>query len=777
MTLLSEEQRLAALAGYDVLDTPAEPAFDDLTRLASRLFQVPIAVVSLVDRDRQWFKSCVGLEARETPRAVAFCTHAIQRESPLVIPDARADQRFVDNPLVTGPPHIRFYAGFPLIDDSGAALGTLCLIDPRPRTLDDQQMSTLAVLARQVVAQLQLRRVSTALREELGRQSELAQSRERQQAGLLAREMELRTQIEKAHRRASFLADTGKLLSASLDIDLTLETVARMAVPRVADLCSIMLRQDDGSLRRVAEAALDAASGARMVALRERPVPHDGLAAMNHALERGRAVVFADYLGWLAERLPAGHPYLQTMTALEVTSGICAPIAVGGRTLGVLNVAVQRSSGRSYDEDDAVTMGELAQRAAVALEHARLFAEAQHERARAERANRTKDHFLAAVSHDLRNPLNAILGWTQMMRRRKGDLDLAERATAVIERSVKAQSQLIEDLLDVSRMETGQLRVEHEPIDLVAVVEGALEALRPTADAQQITVRTVVDCPVLRVIGDSARLQQVVWNLVNNAIKFGRAGGQVEVRLDRDGAAGDERARLTVKDDGRGITADLLPHIFERFRQDGDGVGRRKGGLGLGLAIARHIVDALDGTIAAHSDGDGQGATFTVRLPLSPATALPTRALNGLHGQGQGQGMAMDNVEVDTTGLEGAKVLVVDDDPDTRAALAELLLAHGVEAHTAGNASEGFASFRRVRPEILVSDIVMSGTSGYDLVRQVRDLSPQDGGRTPALALTGSSQAVDRTRALAAGFDLYVPKPVEPSELLAVLASLRSRKQ
>jgi signal transduction histidine kinase len=630
MTLLSEEQRLAALAGYDVLDTPAEPAFDDLTRLASRLCQVPIAMVSLVDRDRQWFKSCVGLDDRETPRAVAFCAHAIQRESPLVVPDARADARFVDNPLVTGPPYIRFYAGFPLVDDAGAALGTLCVIDAQPRTLDDLQMSALAVLARQVVAQLQLRRVSSALREELGRQAALSQSRERQQAELLARETELRTQIEKAHRRASFLADTGKLLAASLDIDRTLETVARMAVPRVADLCSIMLRQEDGSLRRVAEAALDDASTARMQGLREKPVPDDGLIAMKHALELGQAVVFADYLAWLAERLPATHPYLQTMTALDVTSGICAPIAVGGRTLGVLNLAVQRRSGRTYDEEDAVTMGELAQRAAVALEHARLFDQAQRERGRAEQANRTKDQFLAAVSHDLRNPLNAILGWTQLMRKRKGDLDLAERATAVIERSVKAQSQLIEDLLDVSRMETGQLRVEHEPVDLIAVVEGALEALRPSADGQQITMRTVVDCPTLRVIGDAGRLQQVVWNLVNNAIKFGRSGGQVEVRLSCDsaaaaagagasGAAADaQRARLTVKDDGRGISADLLPHIFERFRQDGDGVGRRKGGLCLGLAIARHIVDALDGTITAHSDGEGHGATFTVCLPLCP---------------------------------------------------------------------------------------------------------------------------------------------------------------
>jgi signal transduction histidine kinase/ActR/RegA family two-component response regulator len=772
MTLLSEEQRLAALAGYDVLDTPAEPAFDDLTQLACRLCEVPIALVSLVDHDRQWFKSCVGLDARETPRAVAFCAHAIQREAPLIITDARADARFADNPLVTGPPHIRFYAGFPLIDDSGAALGTLCVIDARARTLNDVQMSALHVLARQVVAQLQLRRVSSALREELGRQAELARARERQQAELLARETELRTQIEKAHRRASFLADTGKLLAASLDIDRTLETVAQMAVPRVADLCSIMLCQEDGSLRRVAEAALDAASTARMRTLREKAVSGDGLAAMNHALELGRPVVFADYLSWLRQRLPTQHPYLQTMTDLDVTSGLCAPIAVGGRTLGVLNVAVQRASGRTYDADDAVTMGELAQRAAVALDHARLFAEAQRERARAEQANHTKDHFLATVSHDLRNPLNAILGWTQMMRRRKGDADLAERATAVIERSVKAQSQLIEDLLDVSRMETGQLRVEHEPIDLVAVVEGALEGLRPTADTHGVTIQCRVDSTSLLVIGDSGRLQQVVWNLVNNAIKFARSGGQVQVVLSLDG----ERARLTVTDDGRGISGELLPHIFERFRQDGDGVGRRKGGLGLGLAIAKHIVEALEGTITAHSDGEGQGATFTVCLPLCPAIAA-TSALGSPRQPRGREAETSGETDVDTSALEGARVLVVDDDPDTRAALADLLTAHGVKVQSAGSAEEGFITFCKARPDILVSDIIMNGLSGYDLVRQVRDLSPQDGGRTPALALTGSSQAVDRTRALAAGFDLYVPKPVEPSELLTVLSSLRGRSR
>jgi signal transduction histidine kinase len=614
MVVSSEEERIAALATYDVLDTSAEAAFDELTRLAAQICEVPIAMVSLVDRERQWFKSCVGLDSGETPRDIAFCAHAIRRDEPFVVPDAERDPVFATNPLVTGPPHVRFYAGIPLVDDDGAALGTLCVIDTAPRVLSETQMSALGVLAKQVMAQLQLRRANARLAVQLGAQEDASRARDIAQAAELSRARALREMVDRAHHRAAFLADAGKLLAASLDTDRTLDAVAHMSVPRFADLCSIMVRDDEHGrrLRRVADAGLYPDAALEMQALRQN-AELDASVAMQEAIEHGGPVLFADYVGWLAERLPQGNPYLVTVQRLDVVSAISAPMMVAGQVVGVLSVAVQRVSGRAYCQDDAFTLGELAQRAAVALENARLFGEAQRERARAEAASRTKDLFLAAVSHDLRTPLNAIMGWAQMLRNKSSDEVLRARGLEVIERSARSQSRLIEDLLDVSRIVSGQLIVEREAIDLVGVVEAAVDALRPTAASRRIELAVALDPSARNGTGDSGRLEQVVWNIITNAIKFSEPGGRVEIRLERLGA----EAELTVRDQGLGIEPDLLPKIFEPFRQDEAGVGRRLGGLGLGLAIAKHIVETLGGAIAAESDGAGQGARFVVRLPLS----------------------------------------------------------------------------------------------------------------------------------------------------------------
>ncbi|MDB5218695.1 MAG: signal transduction histidine kinase [Myxococcaceae bacterium] len=573
MPLLPEDDRLLALHGYDILDTPPEPAFDDLAALARTLCDVPIALVSLIDRDRQWFKSCFGLDIKETPRAVAFCAHAIQSVDPFLVPDAGNDPRFAKNPLVVGPPSIRFYGGFPLVDEAGAALGTLCVIDVRPRELDRTQLEAMRVLAKQVVSQLRIRRL---LRD-----------------------------AERAHRRASFVAEASKLLGSSRDIDGTLQAVAALAVPAFADVCSVMLCGPSGTLYRVGEAALDEPSVEEMRSLREVE-SSDAQLAMRAALEARRPLLFRNYRAWLAERLPDGHPYRAVMDRLDVTTTMTAPMMIDGQVLGVLSVAVMRATARSYDDKDLITLHELAQRASLALENSRLFSEVR-------RADEAKDTLLAAVSHDLRTPLSAIRGWTYLLRQRPDDTALRARGLDVIDRSVRTQMRLVEDLVDASRIAAGKLHLNRERIDLGAVVEECLDVVRETVEVKDLTLKVAIAPGLGPVLGDADRLSQVVWNLVSNAAKFSSKKSEVEIALRADG----DVAELTVRDRGRGIDPSFLPHVFERFRQDDGGVGRRMGGLGLGLAIVKHIVEAHDGTITVTSDGEGKGATFSVRLPFA----------------------------------------------------------------------------------------------------------------------------------------------------------------
>ena len=569
---LSEDQRLSALHDCAVLDTPPEDAFDDLASLARILCETPIALVSLVDRDRQWFKAALGLETRETPRAIAFCAHAIQQPEPLIVPDARQDPRFADNPLVTGPPEFRFYAGFPLIDDAGAALGTLCVLDVRPRELDAQRLDALRILAKQVVAQLALRR-------------------------LLA-------EVERAHRRSSFVFEASKLLSVSLDIDATLQALASLTVPAFADVCSIVVCAPDGSLRRVGEAAIDEPTEQELRRMREVSAD-DAQIAMRAAMDARRPLLVRDYQGWVAGQLPREHPYRQRIERMGVTSGLLAPMMIGGSVRGLLTMGDLDRTGRSYDEEDLVLVAQLAQRAALALENARLFGEAR-------RADQAKDTLLAAVSHDLRTPLNAIQGWVHLMRDRPSDAQLRARALDVIERNVRVQTRLVEDLVDASRIAAGKLHVCRDSVELGVAVAEALDAVHHLTEPKKMTLRVTLDPHVGKVLGDADRLAQVVWNLVSNAAKFSSPEKEVEITLRRDG----DMAELVVRDHGCGIDPSFLPHVFDPFRQDEGGVGRKLGGLGIGLAITQHIVRAHEGTIEAHSDGPGTGAAFVVRLPL-----------------------------------------------------------------------------------------------------------------------------------------------------------------
>jgi len=391
-------------------------------------------------------------------------------------------------------------------------------------------------------------------------------------------------------------------------------------------------------------------------------------------------------------------------------------------------------------------------------ERSALLANAQSERLRAEIANRAKDEFLATASHELRTPLNAILGWARLIH--SGQLDASGylRGVEVIERNARAQVRLIEDILDGSRMITGKLHLEIRALDMTQLVRAALDAVRPAAEAKNIALTLELEAAAAHVTGDPERLQQVVWNLGNNAIKFTPKGGSVHVRLQRVGTD----IELTVADTGQGIDVEFLPHVFERFRQGEGTTTRRHGGLGLGLALVRHLVEAHGGTVRADSAGLGKGATFSVHLPAQavltqhPESVRPTP-------------VPSEELSVNATTLSGISVLVVDDDDDARDLVATALRTKGAEVTTASSAKRALELMDQSMPTVLISDIAMPELDGYELIRRVRSLKP-GGGNLAAIALTAYAREEDRRRALEAGFHTHVAKPVEPSELVRVVA-------
>jgi PAS domain S-box-containing protein len=381
-----------------------------------------------------------------------------------------------------------------------------------------------------------------------------------------------------------------------------------------------------------------------------------------------------------------------------------------------------------------------------------------------ERVSRAKDEFLATVSHELRNPLNAILGWTRMLRAGKLDAGRGARALGTIERNARMQASLVEDMLDVSRIITGKLMLKVGQVDLPAVVAAAFDTVRMAAEAKHIEVTLELDEKVELAAGDPERLQQVVWNLLSNAIKFTPAGGRVRVRTRRD----DDQVELSVQDDGQGIAPEFLPFVFDRFRQADSTSTRVHGGLGLGLAIVRHLVELHGGTVRADSEGPGRGARFTVRLPCLPAGSAAADRAHG-HVGSAGEPAAPAASLGDTAQLAGLSLLVVDDEPDTRELLVAVLEHHGACVTAAACVSEAIAVMKERAPDVIVSDIGMPEADGYDLVRWLRALEDERRRRTPAVALTGFARPEDGARASEAGFDAHMAKPVDPVALIRVI--------
>jgi len=402
---------------------------------------------------------------------------------------------------------------------------------------------------------------------------------------------------------------------------------------------------------------------------------------------------------------------------------------------------------------------EIAERKRIEQERAQLLAREREAREAAEAASRLKDEFLASVSHELRTPLTAILGWAEMLRSGTLDAAVAGRAVLNIQRNAKAQAHLINDLLDASRIVAGKLQLNSQPVELINVVESAVDAVRPSVEAKQLRLKMVLEPWVSSFSGDPDRLKQVVWNLLSNAIKFTPPEGLIEVKLERAG----EKALITVTDNGQGISPEFLPYVFDRFRQADGTTKRIYGGLGLGLAIVKHLVELHGGAVNAFSHGIGRGSEFTIILPLLPAGTQQ-------HFVGEAMTKEIQVAQASTGSLAGMRLLVVDDEMDAREVLGTMLRQAGAEVRAAASAIEAIGLLRWWRPDVLVSDIGMPEEDGYALLRRVRALPPEQGGLTPAIALTAYAGGQDRQRAIEAGFQAHLAKPIEPSTLVNTIS-------
>ncbi|MBD3883702.1 GAF domain-containing protein [Phormidium tenue FACHB-886] len=1069
----AEVRRLEALRRYSILNTPPEAAFDRITALVARLFDVPIALVSLVDESRAWFKSCYGFELQEVQRNATIFDFALLPNEVLVIPDAQQDDRFAYNPFVHHEPGLRFYAAAPLLTQDGFNLGTLCLLDRKPRpALTDEQKTTLSDLAAIVVDELELRLVArkvtqidtatlevtrgvsattgtaffqtlvqhltrvltvdyayigllvgdnlTALRtiavcaqgqtienfeyllqdtpcQKVIQQRKLCCYPQGVQAlfphapllaplqiesyvaipffdstgtplGLLsvmdrkpldnahlseslltafalriASELE-RQQTEVDHHRSSFLVEVSTALASSLDYEQTLQSVARLAVPYFADWCCVDLLNDDGSISRVALVHSDPEKVQFGWELAQRFPRHldDGY-GISQVIKTGQSEIAIEITDEQLVAAISNPEYLEILRGVGLKSCIMAPLQARGRVLGSISFVFTESN-RQYSMDDLGLAEDLARRAAIAIDNAHLYHTAQqakqaaetaadrmsrlqtvtaalsdsltpiqvaeviveqslaaleadaalmalltkegttleivrmvgyqtdpektlqqfpltasvplaeavrtgqplwaeplaerlaryphlaeiykrlpfeawislplmvegkavgglslsfkqfkqlsqddrefmlalsrqcaqaisraqlyeaerNARAEAEQASRVKDEFLAVLSHELRTPLNPILGWSKLLQNQQHNPVTLARGLQTIERNAKLQTQLIEDLLDVSRVLQGKLNLDITSVDLKSTIEAAMETVRLAAEVKAIQLQTRFAPNVGYISGDAGRLQQVVWNLLSNAVKFTPQGGQVQITLEQI----DSQAQIQVSDTGQGITPEFLPYIFDRFRQADSTTTRKFGGLGLGLAIVRQLVELHGGTVDVDSPGEEQGTTFRVRLPLTKHQVRSVKNENSLH--------PADSIPHP---LQGVRVLVVDDEIDARELLVFILEQAGAIAISVASPVEALQALTDLEIDVLISDIGMPDMDGYMLMQQVKSeftkkrnqISHRANAVPKAIALTAYVGEINQQKALAAGFQQHLSKPVEPTELVAAIVNL-----
>jgi PAS domain S-box-containing protein len=585
-------------------------------------------------------------------------------------------------------------------------------------------------------------------------------------AELYEEQVSQKERVQRAHQQSAFLAEASIALGSSLDYEVTLRTVAQLAVPRIADWCAVDLIEPDGRLKRVAAAHVDPAKIEFARTIRERfPDDPDSPTSIHQVIRTAKPLMFANIPDELLVAAARSDEHLRVLRELGLTSAIAVPLIANARTLGVMTF-VTAESGRMYTSEDLQLAQAVAERAALAVDNARAYSEARA-------ANRAKDEFLATLSHELRTPINAIMGWGQMLQHGVVDQTRVAHAVEAIVRNAAAQARLIEDLLDLSRIVSGKLRLDVEVLDVATIVSAAVATVEPAAQAKSIRVQTIADAGGGRVYGDRQRLQQAVWNLLSNAVKFTPRGGRVQVHVLRVNS----HLEIVISDTGQGIGADVLPYVFDRFRQADSSSTRQHTGLGLGLAIVRHIVELHGGTVEADSDGPGKGATFRLALPLSVAKAAPTY---------DSSPSAHPAVPTITAGsldvaslpdLAGTRVLVVEDEPDAREMVSYLLRQRNADVVVATSVDEALREIETRIPDVVLSDIEMPGRDGYDLIQTLRSRPAGEGGALPAAALTAYSRPEDRAKSMLAGFDAHLSKPVDLGELVATVVRLKSSRQ
>jgi len=509
------------------------------------------------------------------------------------------------------------------------------------------------------------------------------------------------------------------------------------------------------SVRDVRTACYGWADGNELDVSELPPMAVSTVGPNSRAVRTGEVIITNDYM-----RTQRGRPHVIVGpdNGLRPESSMAVPMAVMGRIIGTIEVQSYQSN--VYRPEHATAMSMAANLTAVAIENVRLLKLERTAREAAEESNRLKDEFLATVSHELRTPLTAILGWSRMLE--DGDLEdsIVQQAVETIGRNARAQAQIVDDILDVSRIITGNLYLDLQPMEVVPVIENAINVIRPTADAKGIRIETYFDAKPAMISGDAHRLQQVVWNLLSNAVKFTDSGGRVCVKVLAVGSA----VEIRVSDTGQGISPEFLPYVFERFTQADSTTTRQHGGLGLGLAIARHLVEIHGGSIKAESLGEGRGATFRIRLPMVDAAA-------GAADFGDEQFKMAKSPQL----LSGLNVLLVDDDSDTLALMATALTKRQANVTAVSSAGEAIQAITRKRPDVLVSDIAMPDEDGYGLIEKIRLLENGETQNIPAVAITAYAKDEDRERALSSGFQIYLAKPVELTELISVVARAARR--
>jgi PAS domain S-box-containing protein len=575
------------------------------------------------------------------------------------------------------------------------------------------------------------------------------QALKRAYADLDARVQERTAELQHANDMLAFLATASECLARALDYESTLTGLASLPVPLLADWTLIHLANQDGTLRSITGNHSDPRLEP---VLRQLAATGDGQLPATcwvaRVIETGQREVISDVATEVGSFLGPGR-HSELASQLGLGSLVIVPFLMAGKkgTLSLVSAEPQR-----FPPSDVAVIEDLVRRFQVAIDRVRLYREAQD-------ANRLKEEFLATLSHELRTPVNAILGWARILRTRQLEGGVLQ-AVEVIERNARIQTRLIEDMLDVSRIVTGKLTFNLETLDLATVIVAALDSVRPAAQAKNIRLVEQIDPTTSPIQGDAHRLQQVIWNLLSNAIKFTPPGGVVTIALHGSRS----RVEVTVTDTGAGIRREVLPFVFDRFRQADSSTTRSYGGLGLGLSIVRHVVELHGGTVEAHSAGEGQGATFRLELPVRDAS-IP---------EGTEARRAVDEEAVSVVRerlLQGRRVLVVDDHADARELIGGILEASGASVITTASSREAFDALTRSAPDVLIADIGLPEEDGYALIRRIRRLDPDHGGTIPAIALTAYARTDDRDRALAAGFQRHVAKPVEPHALVRIVAS------